>query len=73
MKTPTETKLDRIIKEGFHSALKPIGFKKREITFTDHNKTLDKLLIFKKVLGIQKIIFILQSILDFFFQSIGED
>ena len=33
MKTVTETKFDRIIKEGFHEALKPLGFKKKANNF----------------------------------------
>lgn len=33
MKTIAETKFDRIIKEGFHELLKPLGFKKKENNF----------------------------------------
>ncbi|ACU07077.1 hypothetical protein FIC_00622 [Flavobacteriaceae bacterium 3519-10] len=33
MKTVSETKFDKIIKNGFHEVLKPLGFKKKENNF----------------------------------------
>ena len=48
MKTPAEIKFDKIIKEGFHEILKPLGFKKKGNNFYIARQDLGQIINIQK-------------------------
>lgn len=48
MKTLTEKKFDRVIKEGFHEVLKPLGFKKKANNFYLQRQDLGQIINIQK-------------------------
>ena len=48
MKSTTETKFDRIVKQGFHEILKPLGFKKKGNNFYSYKNGIGHIINLQK-------------------------